>query len=169
MKRLMRPKPKLIAVKRRLFHRLKTVEREASYVVVASPGEIFRLHRAGSYGGWMGRKRDFRDATEFDAKPRTSRYTHVCKLCWPPKADDEDSESGEASSAHTTDSEEIRCYMGFGEGLGGLGLGPTWMGQPSLRFRRWIRLGTGLDSNARVHLLLSATAAFLWTDASPRN
>ena len=72
--------------------KLRTVEREASYVIVASPGGIFRLHRAGSYGCWMGRKRDFRDATEFDIKPPTSRYTHVCKLCWPPKADNEDSE-----------------------------------------------------------------------------
>ena len=38
--------------------KLKTVDREASYVIVASPGGIFRLHRAGSYGCWMGRKRD---------------------------------------------------------------------------------------------------------------
>ena len=85
--------------------KLKTVEREASYVIVVSPGGIFRL-RVGSYGCWMGRKRDFRDATEFDTKPPTSRYTHVCKLCWPPKAGDDDSESGEASSAHTGDGEE---------------------------------------------------------------
>ena len=49
--------------------KLKTVDREASYVIVASPGGIFRLRRAGSYGCWMGRKRDFRDAAEFDTKP----------------------------------------------------------------------------------------------------
>ena len=30
--------------------KLKTVAGEASYVIVASPGKIFRLHRAGSYG-----------------------------------------------------------------------------------------------------------------------
>ena len=53
----------------------KTIDREASYVIVASPGGVFRLHGAGSYGCWMGRKRDFRDATEFDTKPPTSRYT----------------------------------------------------------------------------------------------
>ena len=46
--------------------KLRTVDREASYAIVASPGGIFRLHRAGSYGCWMGRKRDFRDATKFD-------------------------------------------------------------------------------------------------------
>ena len=40
--------------------KLKTVDREASYVIVASPGGIFRLHRAGSYGCWMGRKREVR-------------------------------------------------------------------------------------------------------------
>ena len=81
-------------------------------MIAASPGGIFRLHRAGSYGCWMGRKRDFRDATEFDTKPPTSRYTHVCKLCWPPKADDEDSESGDASSAHTGDGMKLRGRVG---------------------------------------------------------
>ena len=51
--------------------KLKTVDRgEASYVIVASPGGIFRLHRAGSYGCWMGRKRDFRDATELIPSPQ---------------------------------------------------------------------------------------------------
>ena len=88
--------------------------------LVASPGGIFRLHRAGSYGCWMGRKRDFRDATEFDTKPPTSRYTHVCKLRWPPKPDDGDSESGEASSAHTGDGEEPwldATWEGWGSGL----------------------------------------------------
>ena len=95
--------------------KLKTVEREASYVVVASLGKTFRLHRAGSYSCWMGRKRDFREATEFDAEPPTSRYTHVCKLCWPPKAGDDDSESGEASST--------RCYVATWS-WGGSGFGP---------------------------------------------
>ena len=93
----MKKRPKLTAVMRKLSPRLR------SYVIVASVGGIFRLHPAGSYGCWMGRKKDFRDATEFDAKPPTSRYTHVCKLCWPPKPGDDDSESGEASSAHTGD------------------------------------------------------------------
>ena len=91
-------------------------------MIVASPGGIFRLHRAGSYGCWMGRKRDFRDATEFDTKPPTSRCTHVCKLCWPPKADDEDSESGEASSADTGDGEEPwyeATWEGWGSGFDG--------------------------------------------------
>ena len=38
--------------------KLKTVAWEASYVIVAGPGGIFRLHQAGSDGCWMGRKRD---------------------------------------------------------------------------------------------------------------
>ena len=54
--------------------KLKTIDREASYVIVASPG---RLHRAGSYGCWMGRKRDFRDATEFDTKPNKPLHPRV--------------------------------------------------------------------------------------------
>ena len=70
----------------------------------------------------MGRKRDFRrDATEFDAKPPTSRYTHVCKLCWPPKAGDDDSESGEASSAHTETARSLGTKL---RGVGGVGFGP---------------------------------------------
>ena len=34
--------------------KLKTIDREASYVIVASPGKIFTPHRAGSYGCWIG-------------------------------------------------------------------------------------------------------------------
>ena len=82
----------------------------------------------------MGRKRDFRDATEFDTKPPTSRYTHVCKLCWPPKADDEDSESGEASSAHTETARSLGTKI-RGR-IGDRALGPTQMGQASRRYPR---------------------------------
>ena len=37
----------------------KTVDRSARYVIVELPGAIFRLHRAGANGCWMGRKREF--------------------------------------------------------------------------------------------------------------
>ena len=47
--------------------KLKTVEREAVYVVVASLGGIFWLHRAGSYGCWMGRKRGDGEEPWYDA------------------------------------------------------------------------------------------------------
>ena len=131
-----------------LLKKLKTVDREASYVIVASPGGIFRLHRAGSYGCWMGRKRDFRDATEFDTKPPTSRYTHMCKLCWPPKADDGDSESGEASSAHTGDGEEPwfeATWEGWGSGFGRPAEGA---GEPTIP---QIDTATGIDLNQSLY------------------
>ena len=73
----------------------------------------------------MGRKRDFRDAAEFHAKPPTSS-THVCKLYWPPKAGDDDSESGEASSARTGDGEEP--WYDATWSWGGSGFGPHWDG-----------------------------------------
>ena len=101
---------------------VEEAEAEASNNPSAKKLKTVELHRAGSYGCWMGRKRDFRDATEFDTKPLTSRYTHVCKLCWPPKADDEDSESGEASSAHTRDGEEP--WYDDTWDWGGTGFGP---------------------------------------------
>ena len=44
--------------------KLKLVVHEASYVIAANPGGIF---------GYIER-----DATEHDAKPPTSRYTHAC-------------------------------------------------------------------------------------------
>ena len=128
--------------------KLKTVDREASYVIVASPGGIFRLHRAGSYVCWMGRKRDFRDATEFDTKPPTSRYTHVCKLCWPPKAGNEDSESGEASSAHTGDGEEP-WYEATWEKWGS-GFGPHLDGA-DVPAARQIDAATGLNFNQSLY------------------
>ena len=65
-------KERLIVATRRQFLQLKS---EVSYVIVASPGQIFRLHRAGNYGCWMGRRRDFRDATEFDTKSPTAAIT----------------------------------------------------------------------------------------------
>ena len=128
--------------------KLRTVEREASYVIVASPGGIFRLHRAGSHGCWMGRKRDFRDATEFDTKPPTSRHTHVCKLCWPPKADDEDSESGEASSAHTGDGEEPWYEATWEDRGSGFGPYADGAGEPSVP---QIDTATGLDFNQSLY------------------
>ena len=128
--------------------KLKTIDREASYVIVASFGGVFRLHRAGSYGCWMGRKRDFRDATEFDTKPPTSRYTHVCKLCWPPKADDGDSESGEASSAHTGDSEEPWLDATWEGWVSGLGPPAEGAGEPTIR---QIDAATGIDFNRSLY------------------
>ena len=117
-------------------------------MIVASLGGIFRLHPVGSYGCWMGRKRDFRNATEFDTKPPTSRYTHVCKLCWPPKAGDNDSESGEASSAHTETARSLGTKLrGVGKGRV---LGPQKLGQSNPRLPRYIRL-TGLNLNQTLH------------------
>ena len=61
----------------------KTVDRTARYVIVELPGAIFRLHRAGANGCWMGRKREFKSSRDFSDMPDRTEYTHVCRLCWP--------------------------------------------------------------------------------------
>ena len=67
-----------------------------------------------------------------------------CKLCWPPKADDGDSESGEASSAHTGDGEEPwfeATWEGWGSGFGPSAEGA---GEPTIP---QIDTATGIDFN----------------------
>ena len=98
-----------------LSKKIKLADRQASYVIVASPGGICRLQRAGKHSCWMGRRRDFRNATSYAAKPPTSLYTQVCKLCWPVTNGGEANESDEASSAHTGDGEEPDDTWEWGE------------------------------------------------------
>ena len=78
------------------------LDREARYVIVELPGAIFRLHKAGASGCWMGRKRAFRNSRDYTARPKAHEYTHVCKLCWPARAgnpsDDDPSEGSLANS-----------------------------------------------------------------------
>ena len=58
----------------------KVLDREARYVIVELPGAVFRLHKAGASGCWMGRKRAFRNSRDYTARPKAHEYTHVCKL-----------------------------------------------------------------------------------------
>ena len=127
--------------------KLKTVEREASYVIIASPGEIFRLPRVGSYGCWMGRKRDFRDATGFDAKP-PDKPLHPRMQAMLPKASDDDSESGEASSAHAGDGEEPWYEATWSLEGSGFGLQRDGAGEPEAS---QIDPATGLNLNTTLY------------------
>ena len=81
----------------------KVAKRSSRYVVVCLKDGIFRLHRAGASGCWMGRQRAFKEAKEFGEKPATTEYTHVCKLCWPSSANAEGASDSEGSSAATED------------------------------------------------------------------
>ena len=49
-------------------------DRRSKYVIVELPGAIFRLHRSGANGCWMGRRREFRNSQEFPSlvHPRLS-------------------------------------------------------------------------------------------------
>ena len=89
--------PATVAAKKARVH-----ERVANYVVVELPGAKFRLHKAGRYGCWMGRRRLFRNSVDFLDKPASHEYTHVCRLCWPHAAatasEDELSEASAAGS-----------------------------------------------------------------------
>ena len=40
-------------------------DRKSLYVIVELPGAIFRLHRSGAKGCWMGRRREFRNSQKF--------------------------------------------------------------------------------------------------------
>ena len=42
----------------------RVLDRQANYVIVELPGAIFRLHKAGASGCWMGRRRAFRNSRE---------------------------------------------------------------------------------------------------------
>ena len=85
---------------------MEVEDRRSKYVVVELPGEIFRLHRSGANGCWMGRRREFRNSQEFPGLPDKSEYTHVCRLCWPSGGEGEDS-AGEASPALSGDGEAL--------------------------------------------------------------
>ena len=74
--------------------------------IVELPGAIFRLHRSGAKGCWMGRRREFRNSQEFAHLANKSEYTHVCRLCWPGGDEGEDS-AGEASPALSGDWEAL--------------------------------------------------------------
>ena len=43
--------------------------RRSKYVVVEFDGAIFRLHKSGASGCWMGRRREFRNCQKFQASP----------------------------------------------------------------------------------------------------
>ena len=74
--------------------------------MVELPGAIFRLHRSGAKGCWMGRRREFRRCQEFPGLPDKSEYTHVCRLCWPSGGEGEDS-AGDTSPALSGDGEAL--------------------------------------------------------------
>ena len=77
------------------------------------------------------------------------KYDHMfLQVCWPPKADDGDSESGEASSAHTGDGEEP-WFEATWEG-GVRALGPRRRGQSSRRYPQ-IDTATGIDFNQSLY------------------
>ncbi|OLQ03577.1 hypothetical protein AK812_SmicGene13423 [Symbiodinium microadriaticum] len=88
---------------KQLGKRIKVHEREARYVIVELPGGVARLHKAGSQGCWMGRRRAFRSSREYVEAPARHAYTHVCKLCWPKGGLDSGSEATEGSEAATND------------------------------------------------------------------
>ena len=45
----------------------RVLDRQANHVIVELPGAIFRLHKAGASGCWMGRRRAFRNSRDFVA------------------------------------------------------------------------------------------------------
>ena len=92
----------------------KVLDREARYVIVELPGAIFRLHKAGASGCWMGRKRAFRNSRDYTARPKAHEYTHVCKLCWPARAGNpSDDDPSEGSLANSTSAGSLTPPLGL--------------------------------------------------------
>ena len=56
----------------------RVLDRKANYVIVELPGAIFRLHKAGASGCWMGRRRAFRNSRDFVAIGRRPTSTPMC-------------------------------------------------------------------------------------------
>ena len=81
----------------------RVLDRQANYVIVELPGAIFRLHKAGASGCWMGRRRAFRNSRDFVARPKAHEYTHVCRLCWPNRYQGSDDDPSEGSLANSGD------------------------------------------------------------------
>ena len=81
----------------------RVLDRQANYVIVELPGAIFRLHKAGASGCWMGRRRAFRNSRDFVARPKAHEYTHVCRLCWPNRSQASEDDPSEGSLANSGD------------------------------------------------------------------
>ena len=58
-------------------------ERAPGYIVVFNRIDRGKLHRAGSGGCWMARRRDFKRSAFYDERPDPSEYTSRCRVCWP--------------------------------------------------------------------------------------
>ena len=69
------------------------------------PGTVFRLHKAGANGCWMGRKRAFRSRQDFPARP-AHEYTHVCELRWPKQGTLSEEDPFDGSLANSGDEPE---------------------------------------------------------------
>ena len=73
--------------------------RQMGFVVVHNNARCRRLHKIEG-GCWMAKSRVFKVAEEYTDMPEDSKYTHVCKVCWPKQQDN--SESSEEDSSSTT-------------------------------------------------------------------
>ena len=68
--------------KRRKMSEALEEEREGGYVVVYRRAGQGTLHRLGSKGCWMAKKRFFVRAETHQDLPEPEEYTLRCKLCW---------------------------------------------------------------------------------------
>ena len=117
----------------------KTVDRSARYVIVELPGAIFRLHRAGANGCWMGRKREFKSSRDFPEMPDRTEYTHVCRLCWPDGRFDSDDNPSDASPAGSGDEPDMQDTPGDPDWSQTESASGGWTGYDD----SWVPMGSG--------------------------
>ena len=117
----------------------KTVDRSARYVIVELPETIFRLHRAGANGCWMGRKREFKSSRDFPEMPDRTEYTHVCRLCWPDGRFDSHDNPSDASPAGSGDEPDMQDTPGDPDWSQTESASGGWTGYDD----SWIPMGSG--------------------------
>ena len=83
----------------------------ARYVVVNVSKNCKRLHKAAG-GCWMGRSRVFKSSVEFETKPEESEFTHVCRVCWPPRKDQPEEDPGPSSEDSSSSSSSSSSVEG---------------------------------------------------------
>lgn len=87
-----------------------TCNRQTGFVVVHNNARCKRLHKIDG-GCWMAKSKLFKVSDEYLEMPDESKYTHVCKVCWPKTKDEfessEDDSTSSSSSAESTGSEQI--------------------------------------------------------------
>ena len=80
-------------------------DRHCGYIVVHNNARCRRLHKIDG-GCWMAKSKLFKVSDEYVEMPDESKYTHVCKVCWPKQKEEDSSEDTSSTSSSSDDTSE---------------------------------------------------------------